>query len=136
MFRETNKEFLINNMMNNFSSDAKVVPLIPGEITFETIPVKNNTGMTQMYTVQIQDPDQNDEVRFVYSAAEYTYWYDMGKVNTKLPSNDTLRFDTVKLHDGESMDLDGVLSQGTNGNAHGASTQGPENNAHECPPNT
>ena len=107
MFRETNKEFLINNMMNDFSADAKTVPLIPGEITFETLHLRNNTGSKKLYTVQIQDPDQmSDEVRFVYSAAEYIFWYDQGKVNTKLPSQDCFaNIDTVKLEDGDQMDL-------------------------------
>jgi hypothetical protein len=51
LFRDTNKDHLISNVMSSYNSNAQVVPLIPGQIIFETIRIVNDTGGQKLYTI-------------------------------------------------------------------------------------
>ena len=84
MIRQTKKDLIISQVMGNYLTDSKMVSVTPGDITFVTMPVHNDTRQNQVYVVAIHDPDveatKMEEVSLVYSANEMEHWAKLGKM--------------------------------------------------------
>ena len=51
MIRNTKKDLIMNEVMNEYLEDSQRVNLIPGEISFVKILVQNDTNTRQAYRV-------------------------------------------------------------------------------------
>ena len=78
MIRQTKKDMIINQVMGNFMTDSKMVSVIPGDISFVTMPIQNDSQETKVYQIAIHDPDvsflETQEVSMVYSQVELEHW--------------------------------------------------------------
>ena len=59
MIRQSKKDLIINQVLNGYMADSQIVPLVPGELSFITIPLENKSTKREVYTVKITDPDHN-----------------------------------------------------------------------------
>jgi hypothetical protein len=77
--RNTKKQLIISQVMQNYISDSKVIHLIPGEISFHSIKLVNESDQRQVYRIEIEDRENNmleqQEVQLVYSPHEFEHWY-------------------------------------------------------------
>ena len=84
-----------------------MVPLTPGEPSFLTHALKNTTGESQVYTIQVDDPDRgmfmDPEITLVHSDTELRHWAKLGKC--KASGTSGLNLDTVMLGAGEEIEL-------------------------------
>jgi len=109
MIRQTKKDMIIGQVMGNYLDKSKQVTVVPGEISFETLTVSNETAERCVYEVSVEDEDRNlfgiEEVTLVYIPNEIEQWVKKGKV--KKPSSYDLITDTntVCLPPGESVQL-------------------------------
>lgn len=55
LIRQAKKEQLINTVMGSYTSNSKIVSLVPGKISFEIIEIENDTKDPQTYKIVISD---------------------------------------------------------------------------------
>lgn len=83
MIRETKKDVVINRVLNDYISDAIQLNVIPGELTFFTLPIHNKFNQNEVYSVHIKDPDESflasKEIMLVNNSVEWRYWAQQGK---------------------------------------------------------
>jgi len=84
---------VLHEVMGTYLADAQIVPLVPGEITFQTFPLENTTPARQAFVVVIRDPDamqfQREEVELVYAPHELEHWVDRGRATAAVGKNTT-----------------------------------------------
>jgi hypothetical protein len=63
----------MNNIMGEYLEESKVIPMIPGDVTFIKVPVTNHSQMQKAYSITIDDPqadlflDGRREVQMIYT---------------------------------------------------------------------
>jgi len=83
--------------------------MIPGDVSFITLQVTNESENRKVYQVQIDDPDSNfleeQEVKMVYSPHEFEYWATRGEVRRPHSLDFLVSTDTIILSPGENVEL-------------------------------
>lgn len=109
MLRQTKKQQIISELMGNYMADSIMVHVVPGKIAFVSLKVENNTQSPQVYSVNIQDPDEHftedKEVQMVFSPKELEYWVKKGKVKRPASYECITKSDTVMLSPNQSVEL-------------------------------
>jgi hypothetical protein len=57
MIRQSRKDMIINSVMGSAMGDSTLMHVIPGQVSFMSIPLENNSGLRQVYEIRIEDPD-------------------------------------------------------------------------------
>jgi hypothetical protein len=53
---------IINSVMGSHLGDSILVNVVPGQASFMTIPIENQTAVRQVFEVRIEDPDRLNTV--------------------------------------------------------------------------
>jgi hypothetical protein len=100
---------IINSVMGSALGDSTLMHVIPGQVSFMSIPLENNSGIRQVYEVRIEDPDsvntEHEEVQMVANALEMDYWVKKGKVRKPSSYEMIPEQGKVILGPGESIDI-------------------------------
>lgn len=109
MIRQAKKEQLINTVMGSYTSNQKIVSLVPGKISFEIVEIENDTKDPQTYKIVISDQDSSvlegkEEVTMVYQQAEYDRWKRKCEVGTQNQSRCLIGANSVHLQPGEKFE--------------------------------
>ena len=112
--RETKKRDIIGQVMGAESmGSCPILNVMPGQLAFAApVPVVNDSGQTQLFTVKIIDPDEEmlgghgcSEMQLVQDAAELNHWVAQGKV-PRPPSFDAItRRGDILLNPTQRIDL-------------------------------
>jgi len=78
MIRATKKEHILSRVMEEYVSGAEQLSIMPGHIQFVTVKIHNQFNQTEVYNVQVVDPDEREllekEMVMVSDKAEWRYW--------------------------------------------------------------
>ena len=100
---------IINSVLGGQLSDSTLIHVIPGQISFMSIPIENTSGIRQVYEVRIEDPDSNntehEEVQMVSAALEFEHWVKKGKVKRPNSYEMVPEKGKVMLGPGEKIDI-------------------------------
>lgn len=111
--RETKKSEIVSQMIHDrASNNVRQLHAMPGRNSFLTIPVLNNGGQNQVYSVKIHDPDENlfpnkehAEMKLVSDQAELSHWVIQNKVSRPPAWNLITAHNDVILKPGQQLDL-------------------------------
>ena len=100
---------IINSVLGGQLADSTLIHVIPGQISFMSIPIENTYGIRQVYEVRIEDPDsmttEHQEVQVVSSALEFEHWVKRGKVKRPTRNDMIQENGNVLLGPGEKIDI-------------------------------
>lgn len=100
---------IINQVMGGFLGESQLITVIPGQISFMTIPIENTSGIRQVFEVRIEDPDslntEHEEIQMVYSGLEFEYWVKKDKVKRPNSYDMITEKNKIMLGPGEKIDV-------------------------------
>lgn len=109
MIRQTKKDLIIQEVMGSYLTGAQMVTVVPGEVTTLSHMLHNQTNETQVYTIQISDPDkqflEQEEVSMVSNQVEYEFWVSKGKAKKPKSYSCITNVNSVTLRANEKFDL-------------------------------
>jgi hypothetical protein len=109
MIRQTKKDLILSQVISGYLTDSKKVAVTPGDVSFVSMHLQNQTNEKQVYSVTIQDPHQDflerEEVTLVYSQHELQHWANQGKIRSLNNTRSIASPDTVLLDAGQSVEL-------------------------------
>lgn len=109
MIRQSRKDQVINSVMGGQLADSTLIHVIPGQISFMSIPIENTSGVRQVFQVRIEDPDslttEHQEIQVVTSALELEHWVRKGKAKRPARNDMIQENGNVLLGPGDKIDI-------------------------------